>query len=727
MKNTKQLILSAVSTALVALGSAAHAQQSFDLPESASKPSPDAMSPPSDAPGAPEVSLPAVQVVGRSESGAYYSQEATGTKSDLPLRELPQAVRVMSRQTLDDLGAVRVDDVLDYVGGVSRQNNFGGLWDNVAIRGLAGDINNGMPLLRNGFSANRGFNAPRDTANIERIEFLKGPAAALYGASEPGGTLNVVTKKPSRKAAHAFELYAGSDDFYRTALDSTGPLGESVAYRLNVAVEDRGSFRDFVDTHRTLFAPALTWRLGSSTVLEYNGELLRHRTPLDRGVVAVNEQLGIIPRERFLGEPADGDVEVENQTHQFILEHALNLEWSARMGLSYKQGSVEGFSTEPQSSVRPDGRTLWRQRRFRDYTSEDLTLQGEVIGRFQTGEIGHELVVGAETYRMDFDQRMLRANPSGGAPYAIDIFNPVYGQTQPVPLPNTDTSEDQKNLALYVQDTLSLGGKWRLMGGLRFDRYEQTLFNRLTNRRTEQSPTAASPRAGVSYLANDNWTFFANAGKSFRPNNGTSAAGISFDPESGRALEVGSKWENSARTLGATLALYDIRKKNVLTSDPANPGFSIAAGEVGSRGFDLDVSGQLSPHWRINASLAYVDATVKRDNQLQVGSRLLNIPRVNGSVLVMYENALSGGGRYGIGGGVTHSSSRPGDAADPTFELPSYTLAKLTAYWRLNPKLRVSLDIDNLFDKTYYTSSYQQTWITPGSPRTVMLGMQLAF
>jgi len=154
--------------------------------------------------------MSAVDVVGRSASGTYYADEAEGAKTSLPLRELPQSVRVMSRQTLDDLGATRLDDVLDYVGGVSRQNNFGGLWDNIAIRGLPGNENTGMATLLNGFSSNRGFNAPRDLAGVERIEFLKGPAAALYGSSEPGGTLNIVSKKPLWKAAHSVEAYAGS-------------------------------------------------------------------------------------------------------------------------------------------------------------------------------------------------------------------------------------------------------------------------------------------------------------------------------------------------------------------------------------------------------------------------------------------------------------------------------------------------------------------------------------
>ncbi|MDB5877888.1 MAG: TonB-dependent siderophore receptor, partial [Variovorax sp.] len=139
--------------------------------------------------------LSTVEVVGRTESGAYQADEASGAKTDLPLRELPQSVRIVTRQAIDDLGATRLDDVLDYVGGVSRQNNFGGLWDNISIRGLPGNENTGMATLFNGFSSNRGFNAPRDLAGVERIEFLKGPAAALYGSSEPGGTLNIVSKR----------------------------------------------------------------------------------------------------------------------------------------------------------------------------------------------------------------------------------------------------------------------------------------------------------------------------------------------------------------------------------------------------------------------------------------------------------------------------------------------------------------------------------------------------
>lgn len=680
-----------------------------------------------------ESELSTVEVVGRTESGAYHSEEAAGAKTDLPLRELPQSVRIVTRQAIDDLGATKLDDVLDYVGGVSRQNNFGGLWDNIAIRGLAGNDNIGMATLFNGFSSNRGFNAPRDLAAVERIEFLKGPAAALYGSSEPGGTLNIVSKRPLWKSANSVEGYLGSYGLKRGAFDSTGPLGENLAYRLNVAVEDRNSFRDHVGASRQVIAPAFTWKLGRDTLLEYTGEFLRHKTPLDRGVVAVNNRLGAIPRSRFLGEPADGDVTVENQTQQFILTHAWNSAWRSRVGLSYRETSINGFSTEA-TALQANG-NLTRQRRFRDYESDDVALQAELQGNVSTGLVEHELLFGIESFRFNMDTLALRANPSALRPYAINIYNPVYGQALPTPTANTNTLEHQRGTAFYVQDAIKLAPQWRLVMGARVDTYRQSLLNRLTNVTASQDPSSTSPRIGLSWLPTPQWTFYANAGRSFRPNVGSDVAANSFKPETGRALELGTKWESADQRIGATAALFDIRKRNVLTSDPINTGFSVSAGEIQSRGLELDFAGQVTSNWRVNASFAYTDVEVVKDNSLEVGGRLLNVPKVNGSMLAVYENVFANGQRYGLGGGVTHTGRRLGqtrtqaevNAATAAFDLPSYTTAKLVAYWRINPALRLTLDIDNVFDKTYYSSAYSRVWVTPGTPRSVTVGLQARF
>ncbi|MCE3263547.1 MAG: TonB-dependent siderophore receptor [Pseudoduganella sp.] len=677
--------------------------------------------------------LETVEVVGRRDSGSYLADDAQGSKNTLPLRELPQAVRIMPRQVLDDLGALRIDDALDYAGGVSRQNSFGGLWDNIAIRGLAGDPNNGMALLLNGFAANRGgINAPRDTAAVERIEFLKGPVAALYGASEPGGTLNIVSKRPLWRPAYALDAVLGSFGLRRAALDATAPLGDALAWRLNAVSEKRDSFRDHVQSRRTLLAPALSIKAAPGTRIEYRGELLRHSGTLDRGIAAIDGVLGAVPRERFLGEPGDGDIRIFNSTQQLMLEHALSDIWQLRAGLLWKRALLDGYATEPSAALNADQRTLRRQRRLRDYGSDDLGLHAEVAGRIAPG---HELLAGIETYRFDYDLRMLRASPSATAPYAIDVLAPVYGQPLPVPALFTDTLEKQRNVALYAQDTVHLGRQWRVVGGVRFDRHEQTLANRRTASVAKQTPHATSPRIGASYLATPEWTLFANWGSSFRPNTGSDALGAAFDPERGRAAETGLKWEQAGGRLGATLALFDIRKRNALTTDPLQPAYSVAAGEVRSRGLDFDLAGQLGRSWRANASVSLVDAEVLRDNMLERGGRLLNVPRANGSLMLVYEGRLAGGQRFSAGGGVTHTGRRLGEARTqvqanagaPAFELPAYTLARLVAHWHIAPRLRLSLDIDNLFDKTYYTSSYQRTWVAPGSPRAVSIGLQATY
>ncbi len=687
---------------------------------------------PADKPDATPIAAQAVEVVGRRQGGGYEAGAVDGTKSALPLLELPQSVRVISRQAIDDLGATRLDDVLDYVGGVSRQNNFGGLWDNIAIRGLAGNENLGMAMLLNGMAANRGFNAPRDMADVERIEFLKGPVAGLYGASEPGGTVNLVTKRPLWQRATAAELYAGSWNSRRLALDTTGALNEQLALRLNVAAEDRGSFRDHVTTRRDVVAPALTWRLGRHSTLDYTGQWLRHRTPLDRGVQAINDQLGRVPLSQFPGEPADGPVTVNNHTHQFVLQHELSPDWRLRGAVSWRRSTLQGVSTEP-SSVRSDGRTLWRQRRDRNYTSEDLSLQAELQGTLRLGGISHELLAGVDTYRFRFDQRMLRINPSAAAPHALDLLAPVYGQTPPTPLPNTDTFERQQGTALTLQDTMVLSRQWRLMAGLRSETVEQTLLNRRNGQLTAQEPRETSPRLGLTWLPTTGWALFANAGRSFRPNPGVDVNGQPFVPEQGRALEAGAKWEAPGKRLGATLAVFDIRKRNVVYNNGA--GNNAVAGQVRSRGAELELAGQISPQWRVTASLGHYDTTVLQDQTLQVGSQLLNVPKLNGSVLAVYETRAPGGGRLGVGGGATRVGQRTGqaytateaNAGTPAFTLPAYTTAKLVAYWAVSPTLRVSLDVDNLFNTTFYASSYSRVWVTPGTPRNLTLGLQAKF
>ncbi|MCA3231614.1 MAG: TonB-dependent siderophore receptor, partial [Cupriavidus sp.] len=633
--------------------------------------------------------------------------------------------RVLSLSLIDDVAATRMDGMLDYASGVSRQNNLGGLWDNYAIRGFTGSENTGAGYLVNGFAANRGYTAPRDTATIDRIEVLKGPSSSLYGSSEPGGVVNVVTRQPQFKPGQTYDLEAGNRDHYRAAADITGALTDNVAGRLIAVADHDGSTRDFVNSQRYLLAPSVTWALGASTLVQYSAELQRYTVPLDRGVVAINGRLGAVPRSRFLGEPNDGDIRLDSQSHQLSVEHEFSDRWKGRVAMAYRGGSLEGYSTEA-SALLADGRTLTRQRRYRDYQSDDVSLQADITGKVTTGPVGHELLFGVDTYRFSTTQMMLRRNPSATAPYAIDIFDPVYGQSPPALLPNTNTYERQTNVGLYAQDQLQFGERWRVVAGARFDIYNQSLDNRLRGTGSGQHQTAVSPRIGLTYLATHNIALFANASRSFRPNAGSDAAGNAFAPEHGRAAEAGIKVDSTDRRTSATLAVFEIRKRNVLTTDPADAAFQVAAGEARSRGVELDVSGQLDTHWRLTGSFAYTDAEITQDSRLAAGTPLANIPRVSGSVMAIYEDKAPVGQRYGVGAGVRYVGSRSGDAQD-SFSLPAYTLADLLAYWQYSKTVRVSLNVNNLFDRTYYASSYSSVWVTPGAGRTVRLGFRLSY
>jgi iron complex outermembrane receptor protein len=668
-----------------------------------------------------------IQVQGVTPETTYYVNQPTGaTKSDVPLHATPAAVRLLSRQLLNDVGAVRLAETLEYVSSISQKNNFGALWDNYAIRGLGGTRDTGDDYLRNGLSGNRGFAGPRDLANVQSIEFIKGSAAALYGSSEAAGILNVVTKKPRFTRAHSIELSAGSFDSYRGAFDTTGPLSDAVAYSLSGAVEDTGSFRDFVETRRLLIAPVVTWRISPRTTITYDAEAGRYEAPLDRGIPLVGGRLDAVPRSLYIGEPATDLARITNHTHQVLLEHRVSDDLRVRGGLSYRHSSFDDMSTQA-GLLEPDNQILRRQHRVRFFGTDDFVAQGEVVRKLDTGPLSHEVLAGAEAYRFTLEYRISGVNPTVAQPYAINIFNPAYGQ--PVPTPNRpmfDTFARDLNGAFYLQDLISVSRVVKLLAGIRVDRYDQRFDNHLTNRTFNQDHWAASPRFGVSYLPTERWTLYANYGRSFRANDGGgNLAGEAFLPERSRSAEAGVKFESANGRVGGSVAGFRLRKRNMVVGDPFNPGFSIAAGEVGSRGVEADVAGQLSRHWRVNLAGSFVEAEVVRDTVLLPGTRISNVSRWNGSALGIWQSDTRRGHPFGFGAGLAYVGDRGGDGLN-TFLLPAYTTVRALGFWSLNNAWRLSVEANNLFDEHYYESSQNRNALYPGRPRSVTARLRLA-
>lgn len=667
-------------------------------------------------------------------------------RGDFTLKETPQAISIIGQEWLDRVNATRLSDALDLNASIARQNNFGGLWDAYAVRGFVGDQNLPSGYLVNGFNGGRGFGGTRDAAGIERIEVLKGPNAALFGRGEPGGTVNIVTKRAAPDGTFGrVNLLGGSFDRYRADADLNLAADDRIAVRLVGFYEDAGSFRDTIESERYGFLPSVTLKLGARTTLTYDLEVTRTEVPFDRGVVAVNGVLGAIPRRRFLGEPGDGPIEADATGQQLQLDHSFSDDWSLLIGGSFRETRLEGFSTEAElvgsrQRLSRDGRSLSRQRRYRRYTADHFVLRGELAGRFQTGGLEHRVLIGADYDEFDNSQLFLRARPpvigattSAQASNDIDIFAPVYGRFPlPAPGPQTNRLDTQKAWGLYVQDQIRLSDRLQIRLGGRFDDFALTSLNRATGIATRRDRTRFSPQAGIVFEASPAVSLYAAYGEGFRANIGADARGQIFDPETTRSAEIGAKLSLFDGALEGTLAAFELKKRNVLAADPANPGFSLPIGAARSRGVELDLQGKLPAELILWFSYAYVDAEARRDVAdpdfglaIRAGDPLINIPKHSLNIQLARRFDLGGTGLT-LGGGVQHVGRRLGEAAT-TFFLPSHTLARLFVSAELGDRLELFGEVTNLFDETWYSNSFSRLWVQPGAPRAATATLRYSF
>lgn len=651
--------------------------------------------------------------------GYRATRSSSATKTDTAIRDIPQSISVIPVSVLNDLGSISVERALDFAGGVSKQNNFGGLTlYEYSVRGFTTS-----EFYKDGFSANRGYPSTPDVVSIERIEVLKGPAASLYGRGDPGGTVNIVTKKPRPEAFATLHTSAGSWDRYRTALDVNTPLDEdgNVLSRLNLAVEDGQSFRDHVDRERVFVAPSFSWQLNPDTTLLVESEFVRHRSTFDRGIVAPNNVWSGVSRSTFLGEPNDGDIDNHNNLLQAALEHHLNDAWKLRLASHYKQGKLWGFASEARA-LNADGHTVNRRYRERDNDWHDSITQLELRGLFDTGPWQHELLIGSEYENYRKNERVTTI---AGSPYAVDIDQPVYGEPKPGGARSgTDFFEHVESRALNLQDQILFTDTLRGMLGARLERFEQGIDDHTRNTTNRQQHDALTQRAGLLYQLTPEIGLFANASTSFKPNNGLDAAGRSFDPEEGVGYEIGIKSDVFDDRLSSTLAAFHIEKKNVLALDPGTDT-SRAMGKARSQGFDLQVAGQVTDAVRVIGAFAYIDAEVTEgDKVIPTGSRILGVAKHSGSLLGVY--AFQDGRLRGsdLGAAFTYVGDRSGEAGSD-FQLPAYHTVDLLAHYKASDNVTVGLNLNNVFDEKYFERSYSNYWVNPGEPRNFTVSLTL--
>lgn len=661
-------------------------------------------------------------VTGEREQDGYRVPEATtGTRTDTPLRDIPQSIQVVPQQVLQDRQARSITDGLENVSGVNTIGyGSSGSRDYFTIRGFESfnALVNGLPDPQ----------IANDSTfiNVERLEVLKGPASVLYGDSGSGGglggTINFVTKKPLRVPFYEVSATIGSFNDYEGKIDFSGPLNDSktALYRFIAGYRSTESFIDFNDARKLSIAPSFSFSLGKNTdiVVEGDVNILERNGQQPQGLPALGSVLpnpnGKVRRSFSpVGEVTD-NLTIAGRIG-YSLEHRFNENLKLRNAFRYTFYNDDDRNNKPDiypTSLEADNRTLNREGIIGSQFYDTYYLDTNLLGKFSTGFINHQLLFGFSLSRNTID-----TSYEFGIPVApLDIFNPVYDQTVVSTGRNSIGFTTRDTLGIYLQDQITLDENLKLLLGGRVDIFEERKTDRLTNVETSQSDTAFSPRVGIVYQPIPPISFYASYSQSFTPTIGISARGEAFQPGRGTQYEVGIKADLTNK-LSTTLSFYDLTRSNVTTTDPDNPNFSVQTGEQRSQGIELDISGEILPGWNIIAGYAYTDARVTKDNNISVGNRLYSAPEHSFNLWTTYRIQKGDLQGLGFGLGFYYVGEIAADLAN-TLELPSYFRTDAAIFYE-REQFRAALNFRNLFDVEYYTAWGSGNNVYLGNPFTV--------
>lgn len=673
-----------------------------------------------------------IVVIGQQSEAETQSYQpttsVTGTRTESNLLNVPQAVSVVPRQVLRDQAARNIDEALYNVSGITQTNTLGGTQDAVMKRGF-GDNRDGS-ILRDGV---RSALARNFTPTTERVEVLKGPASMLYGMGEPGGVINMITKKPQLMQQAHIEGWGRSFNGGGGQLDLTGPLGQSgFAYRMIVDHDETDYWRNFGRDRQTVVAPSIMW-FGETTTVRVAYEHMEYLTPFDRGTI-IDSRTGKpvdTPRHRRFDEGYNatrGDQ--DNITLQ--VDQVLNDHWKSTLTYAYgrnrySDNQARALSLNPMTGV------LTRQAdATASAVSQAQAVQMTLNGDLDLGGMGHQMLFGFDyednrTYRGD----MIRDKKNAD----FNIYHPVYGLmpvSTKVSAKNSDHRRNLKSYGWFMQDAIELTDKWIVLAGLRYDHFD--VFSGkgrpfITN--TESAGSKLIPRTGVVYKLTPEISFYGSYSESFKPNSSIAKQISSLPPEQGQSWEIGSKVELLNGVTG-TLALFDIAKRNVMVNELID-GETVTrtAGRVRSQGIELDVAGQLTDNLSAIATYAYIGARVTEDPNNK-GNQMTNVARNSASLFLTQTLGSTGwqsGDEMRIGAGARYVGRRAGDAAN-RFTLDDYTVADAFISYSLlvnHYRVKWQLNVKNLFDKTYYPSSGGNLRVAVGEPRQFVLRASIDF
>lgn len=681
--------------------------------------------------------LETIQVTAENDSSQHYlaQKSASTLRGNTKNLETSQTVNVVSKQYIQDYDPANLDNALTQVSGVTQGNTLGGTQDTVMKRGFGDNRDgsimvNGMPIVQG-----RVMNAA-----VEQVEVLKGPASLLYGIMDPGGVVNVVTKKPLKEQSTEVSLHGSSYEAgkngYGASFDTTGAIENShFAYRLIVDHSDADYWRNFGNSKQTLIAPSIAWDNGQTQVnLSY--QYRDFDVPFDRSTIfdlATGKALPISKYTRL--DEAFNQMQGEDHLAQLSVDHKINDDWSAHLGYSYNyetydanQLRITKLDTVKHTVTRRTDATL-------NAESVDSNAQAYINGNLNLFGLKNDIQLGTDIeYRKYFRPDMVRGNTS-----TLDYLNPSFGQVEPsknIVASDSDQTDKLHTYGFYLQDALHLNDQWIAILGGRYIAYQQKAGRgRPFGLNTNTDDSAWLPHVGLVYKWNDQLSLYTSYTESLKPSssiapmNGT-VIDSNIEPEQSKSYEFGAKYELNDR-IQANFALYDIKKRNVLDTITVNGETQLhTAGGVRSKGAEFDLTGRITDQLDATLTYAYTDAKITEDDDKNlVNNRLGNVAKNTASLAFAYNygDFLNGQLRLGLSG--NYVGKRAGDTENK-FDLPDYAVAN--AFVSYDTKIakqdvNFKLNVNNMFDTTYYTASVNNLTVSQGDSRQAVLRATVKF
>ncbi|MDE1189555.1 MAG: ferrichrome porin FhuA [Pantoea sp.] len=659
-------------------------------------------------------------------------RSATATKTDTPIEKTPQSISVVTQEEMAMHNVQSVKRAFSYTPGISDNRGSSDVIDAFSIRGFSETNTNqyldGLKLQGDNYSE-----FAIDPYFLERAELLRGPASVLYGKSNPGGVVSLVSKRPTQETLREVQFQMGTDNRFSTGFDFGGALDDSgvYSYRLTGLARSQDAQQEMNKEKRYTIAPSFSWRPDANTRFDlltyfqnepetgYYGWLPREGTVVP--IIRPDGSQYKLPTNFDEGEPSN-KISRNTKMVGYSFEHSFNDTWTVRQNLRYADLRTD-YRSIYGSSFNPDTLQINRGSAVSDEHLNEFSVDTQAQAKFNTGALSHTLLMG-----VDYQQMRNDINAQFGTASSLNAVNPQYGNDTVTPFADPYQHLDkQRQTGLYTQDQMEWN-RWVLTLGGRYDYAMTSVYDRVASSLDRQNDQAFTWRGGLNYVFDNGIAPYFSYSEAFIPNSGSTFDGKAFDPSRAKQYEAGIKYVPKDRPIVITAAVYQLTKNNNLTADPEHQYASIQTGEIRSRGVELEAKAALSANINLTAGYSYTDAEYTEDTTLK-GKTPAQVPKQTASVwgdYTFHETALSG---LTLGAGVRYTGASKGlystgDNANQNFDVKGYTVVDAAVKYDLArfglPGSSLGINVNNLFDREYVASCYREYACYWGTDRQIV-------